>query len=427
MTETKVSELPDKISFHIDGNDGTGKTTLVDILRTRYPHYEFFDRNILTKLTDVYPDKLENIPYGVYIILDASIETCLARINAREKVRDKYDTYESISKYRNRYRRLAIRYQTYFISTEVPIDKVVDIVSRIVENRIDDEFNRMYKLPNPDLITREQFESLPTIIEGNSKIIKNFDSRFNLIGYKPTVYSHTQQREGVVDGTDVERMMMTRDILYLFDIDGIPHAYWYVGNHYVLCEKISKEDIPPIEVVVKRCLVGSDKHRYYGLEKLTTRHGTSMITDREHNEYNKIYVRFDYRNPNRHPDTGLPLGDYPLADELADELINVEKARDLAKLTFISLMHHFTEMGIYFEDVCFMITTDGSKHYSEVSQDCGRYKKIDCYDACTAVSKHEKQHDLDKDVWRRGGSHKDVIEKWHLMTEITHTYVMGVY
>ena len=64
-------------------------------------------------------------------------------------------------------------------------------------------------------------------------------------------------------------------------------------------------------------------------------------------------------------------------------------------------------MGIQIEDICFMITKDGSKHYYEISPDCGRYKKI-----------NDDNDSLDKDVWRAGGSSDLIHEKWRMLANI---------
>lgn len=98
-------------------------------------------------------------------------------------------------------------------------------------------------------------------------------------------------------------------------------------------------------------------------------------------------------------------------------MINVNDAKNLAKKTFNRLEFHFKQMGILFQDVCFMITTDGKMHYSEISQDCGRYKKID----------EDGLSSLDKDVWRAGGSSELVYDKWRQLTKITYEYVKKIY
>lgn len=417
-TTSRMASSKPQLTCVIDGNDGTGKSTIVKKLKEKFPQIEFKDRDVLTKLTDVYdddlPKELPNRETTIYIVLDCSVEGSLSRIEKRGLPKNQWETPEALFKYRNRFLRLAIRYQTYYVdTTQLTIDQVCGVVHKIIsyypsKNNI---------LPNPDLFSDEQFNKLELLIEGNSKIIKIVDENFTLVSYKPTVYSHRQQREGVVKFTDRERQKMTKNILYLLEKHMIPHAYIYVGEKYILCKRLDiQNDIPPIEVVVKKCNVGTDKYRYYEIDKKVSRFGKKVVSG-ENREYPNFLVRFDYRNPNHDPNTGKPLGDECLCDDLADQFINVEQAKVLARITFTILNEHFSKMGIYFQDVCFMITTDGSQHYSEISQDCGRYKKID----------EDKLESLDKDVWRAGGSSDLVFEKWHQLTGIVHDYVKKNY
>jgi phosphoribosylaminoimidazole-succinocarboxamide synthase len=408
----------------IDGIDCTGKTTLVTILTPLYPHLKFHDRGLLTKLTDVFEDDLpqklsENT---IYIILDAEVDICVRRSLTRNKPRDEYDSFEGLYKYRNRYRRLAVRYDTWIIdTTKLKHEEVVEIVKEIIKNefeknncfhKIGNFFLRDHKYPNPDEFDENKFNQLPLIAEGESKIIRGYDDRFSLIKYKPTVYSHKQQRAGTIPYTDQERMQMTKYMLEILDLECIPHCYIYIGKQYVLCERLDPlRDIPPIEVIVKKCFVGSDKYRYFNMEQKVGRDGRLVVNEK--GEYSDLVVRFDYRNPNHHPETKKPMGDETLCDDLANKFIIVKESKKLARQTFKALDKHFKNMGIYFVDVCFMITTNGKKHYSEISQDCGRYKKI-----------NEKElESLDKDVWRAGGSSDLVHEKWRQITLITKEYV----
>ena len=74
--------------------------------------------------------------------------------------------------------------------------------------------------------------------------------------------------------------------------------------------------------------------------------------------------------------------------------------------------------------------------YSEISQDCGRYKKIELIekpgDSKNELiekprdSKNSKSElsDLDKDIWRAGGSSELVLEKWKIMTHLVEDYVL---
>ncbi len=88
----------------LDGNDGTGKSTIVALLRKR--GYEVQDRGIPTKMTDdesVKPEKDE-----LYLILDAPIEMSRARLSqAGRNLDEKYHTLEDLTFYREKFLRIA--------------------------------------------------------------------------------------------------------------------------------------------------------------------------------------------------------------------------------------------------------------------------------------------------------------------------------
>jgi phosphoribosylaminoimidazole-succinocarboxamide synthase len=509
-------------SFTIDGGDNCGKSTVIALLNDHFQNLKLSikDRGVLTMLTDVYEDDLPKAlpPNDVIIVLDADVEVCMKRMIQRQKPRDEYDTFEAIFKYKNRFMRLVIKYGTYYVdTTHLTKEQVFDCVAEIIGATLNNKSLANYQLPNPDDFTPEMFSKLPLVAEGYSKIIRAVNDQFTLIEYKPTVYSHKQRREGVIPFTDQERMRMTKNILYILEKEQIPHAYVYVGDKYVLCRRLHpKKDIPPVEVIVKKCNEGTDKYRYHWLDHELDRYGKPIITN-DNREYSDLVVRFDYRNPNhvyiikvkqgtkeiyfafphykpeplnefhwldsiiiqnpfgenitinlpnylpedivekfksalnscrvnKNPDDDMidivlhfphyipsnleeelkrdpnifrkPIGDECMCDDLADKFINVAEAKKLALRTFRVLDKHFEKMGIYFQDVCFMILRDGSAHYSEISQDCGRYKKIEKEGTMTA---------LDKDVFRSGGSSALVHEKWREMTKITKEYVQGIY
>jgi phosphoribosylaminoimidazole-succinocarboxamide synthase len=212
-------------------------------------------------------------------------------------------------------------------------------------------------------------------------------------------------------------MKTTQNMLDILSRHGIKHVYYYIGEKFILSEKLDiTKDIPPIEVIVKKCFVGSDKYRYYNLEQLKNRFGKHVVS-KDKNEYQKRLVRFDYRNPNFHPETGKPIGDMLLCEDLADEFINVENAKTTALIVFNTLDMHFAKMNIYLEDICLMLVVNGDKLYGEISQDCGRYKYI----------KENELSDLDKDVWRAGGSSELVLEKYQRLSKLINEYVLSLY
>jgi len=383
-----------KPPIYIDGVDGSGKTTLYNkILESGYTNV--YDRSLLTDLTLKYQDDMpETIPFGIFIVLDVNPETALQRIkNRTEKEPDKWETPEKLYYFRHKYRMLAMRYGLYFIdTTNLSIDQVLT----------EAYFNReTYLLPRIDRMPREAIETLEIVNEGESKIIRKLTNSYDIVEYKPTIYSHKMQRPGVIPDSAACRMSMSRAMLELLWMNEINHSYCYVGDKYIMVEHIDNKDIPPIEVVAKAYYTGTDKHRYFHLERF----GIVEQVDDNTWKYFAPYIRFDMRNPNHDPETGNPWGDYCMANGLANQLINVNEAEKNALKTFKVLRSFFNKHGFEMMDICFMFTKDGKKMYYEISQDCARIKKLDLSDQ------------YDKDIWRRGGSSDQIIEKWRQIAD----------
>lgn len=85
----------------IDGNDGTGKSTLVAALKEQ--GYEVKDRGLPTKLTDnpqAPTDKVDEI----YLILDLPVNECQKRLRAAGKdLAEQYHRKEDLTHYRQRF------------------------------------------------------------------------------------------------------------------------------------------------------------------------------------------------------------------------------------------------------------------------------------------------------------------------------------
>ncbi len=393
------------------------KSSVFNKLREKSLDFEMYEAHILKDYLRIYPDDLPiSLPdNSIFIILEDNINEILpTEINGNETIDS---NYSQLFLQRNRFKRLAIKYQLFYIEIyNRSVDEVVTLIASIANNP--SIFTNDYIIPNPDNFNKQDFDKLDFMTEGESKVIRVLNKKYTLISYKPTIHSHKQQRAGIIEGSDIERKKMTKDILYLLDIETIPHTYVYVGKEFTLCERLDLDkDIPPVEVVVKRCCVGTDKYRYFEIDKRKSRFGGDFVSKDENREYPDILVRFDYRNPNHHPETKKPLGDEAMYEDLADYFIDVKESKKLVRRTFNALSNHFEKMGVYFVDVCFMVTTDGKKHYYEISQDCGRYKKKD----------ENGMSDLDKDIWRAGGSSDLVLIKWREMTKLTHDYVRKIY
>jgi thymidylate kinase len=88
----------------VDGNDGTGKSTLVETLRAR--GFTVKDRGVPTHMTD-HPDG-EPVVGEVYIILDAPIRVSRQRLESAGKdLNERYHTEKDLQHYRTRFKEVA--------------------------------------------------------------------------------------------------------------------------------------------------------------------------------------------------------------------------------------------------------------------------------------------------------------------------------
>jgi phosphoribosylaminoimidazole-succinocarboxamide synthase len=255
-------------------------------------------------------------------------------------------------------------------------------------------------------MTDAEFEALPLVVEGESKIVRDAGDGMAVIRFKPTIYSFSSNRAGVVPGSDSLRLGATRIFVDVLRSAAIDHAYLEVGERFVRSRLIA--DPPPIEVVVKAFHSGTSKHRYVGMSRHPIRAshpfyaGMSFGPD---DGYPVPLVRFDWRNPLRHPETGARLADEVLGDGQADWFIDVAAARKTAAQTYQALASFLAARDIVLYDLCLFVTHDGRTVFGEISQDCGRFRHFDL-------------GSLDKDVWRAGGSSEHVLEKWALLLKL---------
>ncbi|MBI5153489.1 MAG: hypothetical protein HZA36_03470 [Parcubacteria group bacterium] len=283
-------------------------------------------------------------------------------------------------------------------------------------------------------LTEQEFNELPLVIEGESKEVRYAGEGLVVIRFKPTIYSYTANRCGVVPGSDVLRLRATRVFLEVLRNAGIKHAYQEVNDRWVLAELLLPHEVeckkygvppfvvldltpfvvahgfdvaPPIEIIVKRYHGGTSKHRYRGMDGSRVRSAHPLFRGlRIYNEgaYPLPIVRFDWRNPFQ-DEKGNRVQDEILPEDMASWYINVEKARETAKKVYAALDIFLGEHDIVCNDLCLFIGSGGELVYGEVSQDCGRFRHFDL-------------GSLDKDVWRMGGSSEQVLEKWAKLLEL---------
>lgn len=276
-----------------------------------------------------------------------------------------------------------------------------------------------------DTLTLDQFRSLPFVVEGESKEVRYWGEGKVVIRLKPTIYSFTANRCGVVEGSDKLRLKAARLFMGMMKDSDIPYAYHEVSDNFILADLILQpgsssdvfrpEDVsvsslkiaPPIEVIVKRMHSGTSKHRYEGMSGFPIRRSHPLYPRycfRDDDAYPCAIVRFDWRNP-LESRKGERLADDVLGEEQADWYIDVKTARNTALKVYDALSYFLSQKDLVCYDLCLFITEDGETVFGEISQDCGRFRHFDL-------------GSLDKDVWRSGGSSNDVLEKWQLLVDV---------
>jgi len=230
------------------------------------------------------------------------------------------------------------------------------------------------------------------LVRGESKEVRRIGQGRVEIRFLPTVYSYRANRSGIIAGTAEVRVRSSQILVGILSQAGIVHAYESFSGDCVIAREVVP---PPIEVVVKGRHLGTPKHRYHGLADWPTRAGLSIAVGER---YRSPHVRFDWRNPQRHPETGERLADEVLHEDLADEYIDVRRARVTALRSWTALSVALGRVGIELVDICLFIDASGEVVFGELSPDCSRFRYQD--------------RELDKDVWRQGKSPELVLERW---------------
>lgn len=323
---------------------------------------------------------------------------------------------------------------------------------------------------NIDTLTDEEFNALPLVIKGESKEVRYAGNGLVVIRFLPTVYSFTANRCGVVPGSDVLRLRASKVFLGVLRKAGIKHAYREVNDRFILAQLVQPSQVefdkydlptfippdlsldefnklpkaPPIEVIIKWFHGGTSKHRYVGMcgSRVRSNHPLyNGLTIGAEEPYPQPIVRLDWRNPLKQagrggrvaqqiftkdlldgisaPGNGVGITnlvaafmahqdrcpDEALPEDIADFFIDVKKTRATALRLRSALETFLTDHDVVIHDLCLFIAEDGETVYGEISQDCGRFRHFD-------------MGELDKDVWRGGGSSSVVLEKWQLLLNL---------
>ncbi len=254
-----------------------------------------------------------------------------------------------------------------------------------------------------DIITglHLNFNELPLLVEGESKIIRLLGNSIVLEMFKPTVYSFSKNRYGIVEGTEEIRARFTAEIFKHMNLFNNKEGNYKLNNAFLGMINspegtiIAQKRLEPgnLEVRVKRFHVGSPVHRYRYTWKYptVTENGKPL---QKWDRFKSPVVCFDWRNPLT-DDDGNRLADEPISDDYAAIWIeDVPSAKQLASETFLWLEQLFGNAGLTLIDICFFIDQSGKYIFGEISPDCMRVRE--------GTKSPGDLQSLDKDLWREG-------------------------
>lgn len=299
----------------------------------------------------------------------------------------------------------------------------LDIITTIQAEAIDaikisfQDFYGKRSVTLPDLLEHVithlpfEFEKLPLLVEGESKIIKQLNSRMVVERFKPTVYSFTHNRYGEVEGTAELRILFTAELfrrMNRYSTENrkkLKNAFLAVVNTaqgpLLIQEKVETCNL---EVRVKRYHVGSPVHRY----RYTEQHDTVQLNGAPLTKWTRFdipLVCFDWRLPLT-DEKGNRLADEPISDDYAGIWMNnVVEAKNLARDTFSWMEQVFRDAGLLLVDACFFIDKSGKMIYGEISPDCMRVRED--------LGDPKESQSFDKDLWREGEREILLAKRYH--------------
>lgn len=275
-------------------------------------------------------------------------------------------------------------------------------------NISDSSVGRQIALDRPFLSPIEQvlrtlpieFDTLPLVTEGESKILRRLTDKLLVERFKPSVYSFTQNRYGNVEGTDAIRARFSAEIFRR--MHRLPLASDSPRNAFVALLETPEGPLTVqqtvktcnLEVRVKRFHIGSPLHRYHYTERFSTTQSCGPLC--RWSRFDRPVVCFDWRHPLM-DERGCRLADEPLSDDYAAVWMeNVPHAKRMARKTFQWMEQLFADAGLLLIDICFFIDRSGKVFFGEISPDCLRVRDRN--------SNLDQASAFDKDLWRTGCS-----------------------
>ncbi|HEY9259623.1 phosphoribosylaminoimidazolesuccinocarboxamide synthase [Chitinophaga sp.] len=254
------------------------------------------------------------------------------------------------------------------------------------------------------------FDALPLLVEGESKIIKYWTPKVVIEKFKPTVYSYTHNRYGLVDGTDAIRIKFTTAVYRKMTAYSKGRAYApasaflaEIENEQGLFIVQQLVDTCNVETRIKRYHIGSPVHRYlYTAKYPSTRQDQAPITP--WTRFDTPVVCFDWRHPLT-DENNKRLADEPISDDYAALwILDLPFAKKMALETFLWLEEMFFQSGITLIDMCIFIDRTGKLIYGEISPDCMRIRWNSIHP--------EQAESMDKDLWRKGAAPEKLYENY---------------
>lgn len=246
------------------------------------------------------------------------------------------------------------------------------------------------------------FDSLPLLVEGESKIVRLWTDKVVVMRFKPTVYSFTANRYGNVPGSEITRVKFTAALFRLmasarFDGAARPRSAFLAEIESPHCGPLLVEKRVTdcnLETRVKRYHIGSPVHRYLYTDRFPSTQSGDPIS--RWSRFDSPVVCFDWRHPLLDAD-GNRLADEPLSDDYAAIWMhNTSHAKEIARRTFLWMEKMYEDAGLRLIDMCIFIDRDGRTIFGEISPDCMRVR--------LNLEDPSKAEAADKDLWRIGAA-----------------------